>query len=204
MHHLARRSPLAGLAVALALGLQFVLVPTAQACSCVGPQSMAAHAGEPTAVIFTGIVQPRDGRGFPITVTRWFQGGGILDGRVWFDTDGFNVNPGVMSSCGIDPLPVGGEWIFVAYRIEGRDELGMGGCSPHAPLAIADGQAMLADAVTTFGGAPPVPDATNAPNVETPVVNAVFATILPIIVAVVAAVGAIAGALVVIGRRGDA
>ncbi len=149
---------------------------------------MAAHAGEPTAVIFTGIVQPRDGRGFPITVTRWFQGGGILDGRVWFDTDGFNVNPGVMSTCGIDPLPVGGEWIFVAYRIEARDELGLSMCSPHAPLAIADGQAMLADAITTFGGAPPVPDATDAPVVVTPPPEApsTVAALMPMVTALVA------------------
>lgn len=165
---------------------------------------MAAYAGDETAVIFTAVVDQRDARGFPVTVTRWFQGGGILDGRVWFDVNGFNVQPGVMSSCGIDPLPVGAEWMFVAYRIESSNNLGMGLCSPHAPLAAAEGQAMLADAVTTFGAAPVVPGTTDPPTTsDPPPGNPVLEAVVPIVVALVAAVGVLLGVFAVVGRRRD-
>lgn len=165
---------------------------------------MAAYRVDATIAIFTAIVQPRDARGFPATVTRWFQGGGFLDGRVWFDEGGFNVHEGFINTCGIDPLPVGGEWLFVAYRIEGQQELGLGLCSPHAPLAGADGQAMLRDALATFGGVPVAPNATDPPDAGDPPSGGVlFGAVVPILIALVAAAGVLLGVFAVVGRRHD-
>jgi hypothetical protein len=121
--------------------------PATAACSCAMPGPMADYRGAPDTAVFTGFIDPRDGRGYPVTITRWFQGGGIIEPRVWFTVESFS---GDGASCGVAPLPIGTEWIFVAYRIEGM--YGTGLCSPHAAIASADGQAMLADAVRTFGG----------------------------------------------------
>lgn len=197
----ARRSIL-GLALAVGLGLQLALVPPVVACSCIGPQPMAAYVGDETVAVFTGVMEPRDDRGFPATVTRWFQGGGLLDSRVWFDVGGFNVQPGVVSSCGIDPLPAGSQWIFVAYRIEGSNNFGTGLCSPHAPLAAAEGRAMLADAERTFVGAPVAPTATDPPRTSDPAGSgAVLDATVPIVIALVAAAGVLLGVFAVVGRR---
>lgn len=198
------RRSLLGLALALGFGLQLVHVMPVEACSCVESQPMAAYRGDESVAVFTAVVEPRDARGFPATVTRWFQGGGFLDGRVWFDPGGFNVNQGVISSCGIDPLPVGGEWVFVAYRIEDRQELGLGLCSPHAPLGAPEGQAMLRDALATFGGVPVAPTTTDPPGTSDPPSGGVmFGAVVPILIALVAAAGVLLGVFAVIGRRRD-
>ena len=55
-----------------------------------------------------GIVDPHDGRGYPVTVTRWFQGGGILEPRVWLHPGGFSFVGGG-AHCWVPPLPVGAE-----------------------------------------------------------------------------------------------
>jgi len=204
-----RRGSILGLALALGLGLQLALVPPVAACSCIGPQPMDAYAGDATVAVFTAIVEPRDARGFPATVTRWFQGGGILDPRVWFDVGGFNVQQGVMSSCGMEPLPVGGQFIFVAYRIEGSNNLGMGLCSPHAPLAAPEGQKMLADAERTFVGAPIAPTTTDPPTTDPPTTSAspgssvILDVVVPIVIALVGAAGILFGVFAVVGRRRD-
>ena len=112
---------------------------------------MTEYRDDPDAVVLTGFVAPRDGQGYPVTVSRWFRGGGPLESRVWFTAASFS---GDGASCGVAPLPVGTEWIFVAYRTEGM--YGTGLCSPHAALATAEGEAMLADAVRTFGGGAPL------------------------------------------------
>ena len=99
-----RRSVL-GLALALGLGLQLALVPPVAACSCMGPQPMAAYAGDDLNVILAGVMEPRDGRGYPVTVTQWFKGGDLLTPRIWFDAAGFSGNDGM---CGIEPCRPGG------------------------------------------------------------------------------------------------
>lgn len=130
-----------------AVGIYLAAPGPAFACSCMGPQPMAAHASEPNNVIFTGFVQPLDQRGAPVTVTRWFAGPGAA-AVVRIDPSTFG---GDGASCGINPLPAGGEWIFVAWRQQ-TGELIVSLCSPHALLLEPEGQAMLADAIATFGG----------------------------------------------------
>ncbi len=125
--------------------------------------SMADSAVQPEAVVFSGIVDPRDGRGYPVTVTRWFKGGGIIEPRVWLHPGGFSLVGGG-ADCSVPPLPVGAEYIFIAFRAEDLYSVGL--CSPHAALATQEGQAMLADAVQTFGGGGP--PATAPPAIPSP------------------------------------
>jgi hypothetical protein len=154
----------------LAMTVQMAVPGTTLACSCMAPQPMAAYAGDPNQVIFSGTVQPIEARGVPVLVSQWFQGPGAA-AVVGLDPSGFN---GDGASCGISVFPAGTEWIFVAWRQE-TGELVVNLCSPHAMLSTPEGQAMLADAVTTFGGggAPtpgpvsPGPDAPGAPVADT-------------------------------------
>src|SRR5919109_1886259 len=113
--------------------------PAAMACSCAAPGPLSDVQGDPNIAVFTATVDFQDARGFPMTVTRWFQGAGVIEPRVWFTAGSFS---GDGASCGVAPLPVGTEWIFVAYRTEGM--YGTGSCSQHAALATPEGQAMLA------------------------------------------------------------
>lgn len=194
--------------MAAVFAIQLALVPPARACSCVEPGGMADYRGDPDRAIFTAIVQPRDARGYPVIVTRWFQGG-LFEPRVWFDAEAFSGDEG---SCGIAPLPIATEWIFVAYRIDGRQELGTGLCSPHATLTGPDtavGRAMLTDALLTFGGVPPVgtdPPPSSAPTIPTPadpVVGPAALTLL--LVGLVGSIGFGAGLwLILVRRRRDA
>lgn len=148
------RSIQATLAAAMLMAIATLIAPRAVvACSCAAPQPMAVYATESETVIFTGVTEPRDGRGYPVTVTRWFKGD-VLAPRVWMAASGFDGNS---ASCGLDPLPVGSEWIFVAYRIPEGTELIVNLCAPHQLVGSREGQAMLADAVATFGGGATAP-----------------------------------------------
>jgi hypothetical protein len=193
------RRAILGLALALGLGLQVAIVPPVGACSCMAPQPMAAYAGDGSSVIFTGVVEPRDARGFPVTVTRWFQGGGVLESRIWLDPAGFG---GDGASCGLEPLPAGGEWIFVAYRAEDQRDLGLNLCSPHASAGDPNGEAMLADAVRTFGG-PVVPSADPPPSTGAPAASApgLGEVLVPVAIGLVAFAGVALGLVLVLGRR---
>jgi hypothetical protein len=157
-----RRSILLRLAALVAIAVSALALPAAtSACSCAMPGPMAEVRGDPEIAVFSGVVDPQDARGYPVTITRWFQGGGIVEPRIWFTASSFS---GDDASCGVAPLPIATEWIFVAYRTEGM--YGTGLCSPHAAVATADGQAMLADAIQTFGGAQP--NATDPPTAPSP------------------------------------
>ena len=157
-------------AVALAVGALLGTAIPAAACSCIGPQPMSAYAGDPDQVIFTGIVQVPDARGVPVLVSNWFQGPDAAP-TVWLASDGFGDEG---SLCGATLPPAGTEWIFVAFRTEGS-ELSVNLCSPHASASSADGQAMYADAVATFGQGQtvnaepsPPPAAPTSPNAPIP------------------------------------
>jgi hypothetical protein len=146
-HRLAR--PIAALVgTFLAVGYLLVTAVPAMACSCIGPQPMAAYAGDPAQVIFTGVVMAPDGRGVPVQVTHWFQGADVAP-VVWLDDSDFGGD-GVVSSCGTARPPAGAEWIFVAWKSEGQD-LSVNLCTPHAAASDPAGQAMYQDAVATFG-----------------------------------------------------
>ena len=136
--------PLAG--VALALGVHLGAPPPVAACSCVGPEPMAAYAGSPERVIFSGTVQVRAADGLPVVVSTWFQGrdpAPVVRLQGWWGQQS--------ASCETPLPPAGTDWIFVTYREE-SGELSVNACTAHAPLASALGAAMLADAVATFGG----------------------------------------------------
>lgn len=148
LHRLAR--PIAALvATFLAVGYLLVTAIPGMACSCVGPQPMAAYAGDPAQVIFTGVVMAPDGRGVPVQVTHWFQGADVAP-VVWLDDSDFGGD-GVVSSCGTARPPAGAEWIFVAWKSEEASELSVNLCTPHAAASDPTGQAMYQDAVATFG-----------------------------------------------------
>jgi hypothetical protein len=185
--------------------LAFVLVgylamtlPVA-ACSCMGPEPMAAYVGSPERAIFSGTVQAPEPVGTPVVVTRWFQGEGAA-GIVWIKGEWGQDG----ASCGTPLPPAGTEWIFVASRFEG--ELAVNLCTPHAAVGSDAGAAMLADAIATFGdggGAPPG----ESPPPAAPEQGADGAAVdpMPIVLTVglVAVAGLVAGALLVVrGRRG--
>ena len=173
----------------------------AAACSCVGPQPMSAYAGDPDQVVFSGIVQPPDDRGVPVRVTHWFQGPDV-NALVWLDRDGFGADG---ASCGTVLPPAGTEWIFVAYRTDGR-ELGVNLCTPHAPASEAEGQAMFADAVATFGERvvlDPVPDSPTAtPPTTTPAASDGSSLPVPLLIALATFVAGLAAAVALILGRG--
>jgi hypothetical protein len=184
--------------------LTFVLVgylglalPVA-ACDCMAMEPMAAYAGAPDRVIFSGTVQMPEPAGTPVVVTRWFQGEGAA-GIVRIQGEWGQGG----ASCETPLPPAGTEWIFIASRFEG--ELAVNLCTPHAAVASDAGAAMLADAIATFGdggGAPPGEE----PPPAAPAQGAGSAAtdVLPIVVAVglVALAGLVAGALLVLrGRR---
>ena len=191
--------------VACVTSLAFVLVgylamalPVA-ACDCMAMEPMAAYAGSPERVIFSGTVQMPEPAGTPVVVTRWFQGegaAGIVRIQGAWGQGG--------ASCETPLPPAGTEWIFVASRFEG--ELAVNLCTPHAAVGSDAGAAMLADAITTFGdggGAPPG----GSPPPAAPVQGAGGAAVdlMPIVLTVglVALVGLVAGALLAVrGRRG--
>lgn len=167
----------------------------AAACSCVEPQPMAAYAGDADQVVFTGIVQPPDAQGVPVRVTRWFKGPDT-SAIVWLDGQGFT---GDGASCGTALPPAGTEWIFVAYRTDGRG-LGVNLCTPHAPASAAAGQTMFTDAVATFGDGvvmDPAPD----PPTTTPAGSDSLPLPLPLLIAPGIAVLLIAGLALLLGRR---
>ena len=164
------RSIQATLTAVTVLAIVTLFAPRAVvACSCIPTQPMAVYADEPETVIFTGITEPRDGRGYPVTVTGWFKGEGLAP-RVWMAASSFDGNS---ASCGLDPLPIGSEWIFVAYRVPDGAELIVNLCAPHALVSSPEGRAMLADATATFGDPatiaptlPPTGPASEAPDDE--------------------------------------
>lgn len=148
----------------VAVGLVGFALPRAvAACSC-AMITMEDARNEPEAVVFSGIVDPRDQRGYPITVTRWFKGGGLIEPRAWLHPAGFSLTGGG-ADCSVPPLPVGTEWMFIAYKTEDLYSVGL--CSPHAAVATAAGQAMLAEAVRVFGGGEG-PPATAPPALPSP------------------------------------
>ena len=188
------------MAFALVATVRMAIPPSVAACSCMGPQPMIAYAEDPSVVIFTGVPAPMETAGQPAVVTRWFKGGGILEPRVVFDASGFGEDGG--ASCMIPPLPVGGEYIFVAYRTEGQDTLGLGLCSPHAPVADAAGAEMLRDAMGAYAAVTPTSASDPPANPEEAPASAVD-TIGPIaiVIGAVGLAGVLFGAVLVFGRR---
>jgi hypothetical protein len=193
-------------ALFVALGLTSLALPRAvAACSC-AMITMEEARNQPEAVVFSGVVDPRDPRGYPVTVTRWFKGGSPIEPRAWLHPGGFSLTGGG-ADCSVPPLPVGTEWIFIAYKAEDLYSVGL--CSPHAAVATAEGQAMLAEAVQVFGGGQPPATAPPAlPSPPTPIPSAtpaapasVIGTLGPIAV-IVFIVGILLGIVGALRRMG--
>ena len=183
-------------AAVLAVGALLGAAIPAVACSCIAPQPMAVYAGDADQVVFTGIVQLPDARGVPVRVTRWFQGPDT-SAIVWLDSQGFT---GDGASCGTALPPAGTEWIFVAYRTDGR-ELGVNICTPHAPASAAAGQAMFSDAVATFGEGIAVDPARDPPT-TTPTATDGLPLPFPLLLASgIGVLGFIAGLARLLGRH---
>ncbi|HSK52892.1 MAG TPA: hypothetical protein VLA44_09060 [Clostridia bacterium] len=196
----------------LLLGVYLAAAPPVAACDCMGLEPMAAYAGVRERVIFSGTVQALEPGGVPVLVTRWFQGpdaAGIVMLKGTWGLGG--------ASCETPLPPAGTEWIFVAWRNE-AGELEVNLCTPHAALGTEAGDAMLADAVATFGGGgggggggssgnPGIgpsagPVATPAPTASSPPEAAAAGGIAPGVLAAggVAVAGLLAG-LFVVGRK---
>jgi hypothetical protein len=165
------------------------------ACDCMPLEPMSTYVGSPERVIFSGTIQTPEPNGTPVLVTRWFQGegaAGIVHVLGEWGQGG--------ASCETPLPPAGTEWIFVASRFEG--ELAVNLCTPHAAVGSDAGNAMLADAVATFGeggGARP-----GEPAAPPQGAGGAAADPLPVtlVVGSVAIVGLIAGVLLVArGRR---
>ena len=125
------------------------------ACSCAMPGSMKEYA-TPDNAIFSGTAGLKDGRGVPVEVATWFSGKGAAP-VVYLAASSF----GDGAACGTTPPTPGTRWIWVTWLGEGGDPV-TGLCSPAGQLGTTEGDAMLADAVRTFGGTP-IAEATGPP-----------------------------------------
>ena len=119
------------------------------ACSCMAPQPMAFYATEDAAV-FSGTTGPKDNRGVPVRVATWFSGEGAAP-IVYLSSNSFGDGAG----CGTNVPPAGMDMIWVTYLPEEGGDPVSGLCSPHAQLGTPEGDAMLKDALATFGGVVP-------------------------------------------------
>ena len=158
---------LAGIAFGLAVfWAQAVIVPgRVWACRCAEPRPLAqVVTGEQVAVIVGSVGQPLVDR-TPITVETWFHGAPPA-GVVWL-AGGTQM----ASSCDISLTP-GSTWVLVLYG--GPMAPGAGGfysagsCDPHGMLGTAHGDAVLAEAIATFGAGqlPEVPEPEPVPAID--------------------------------------
>jgi hypothetical protein len=135
------------------------------ACSCVAPGPMTDYDTAEYAV-FSGIAGSLDGRGVPVHVTTWYHGTRAAP-LVYLAKTSF----GDSAACGTTAPVAGSGWIWVTWLPEDGGDPGTGLCSPSAQLGTPEGNAMVADATATFGGAPPPgvdvdpPDAAAGPTV---------------------------------------
>jgi hypothetical protein len=141
------------LASALLLGRGLAIPEVAVACSCIAPQPLAAYAGEDVA-IFAGQVVGDDPDGVRVAVEQWFSGAGAAP--VVLIAGDF----GNGASCGVGARPpVGSRWIWVTWRPQGEgipnpldDGVQINICQPFADLSTPQGEALLQEAIATFGG----------------------------------------------------
>lgn len=142
----ARRTSLLVLVALLSTGLWLTAAGPTFACSCVAPEPLAAYATKDYA-IFSGTTGPSDARGVPVRVATWFSGSGPA-AIVYLSARSFGDSAG----CGTNLPAPGTAWIWVAWLPEDGGDLGTGLCNPHAQLGTPEGDAMLADAISTYGG----------------------------------------------------
>jgi hypothetical protein len=153
------------LAVGLSLATGVVIPHVAVACSCIGPQPLAAYAGEET-VIFAGEIVSDDSEGLLIDVEQWFSGDGAAPVQLIAGDFGNGA------SCGIGMRPaVGSRWLVVAWRPPDGSLLpdlpvtpvSISICQPFLDLDTPEGAALLAEAMDTFGDGAGIPSSPESP-----------------------------------------
>jgi hypothetical protein len=182
------------LAGSLAAGVGSVSAVAVVACSCVMPEPMEVHRGDPLKTIFSGRVASIAGDGVVVAVEEWFQGGS--EPAVRLAPDGF----GTQSAACQESLPlVGSRWIYVAFTPKPGDSPQVNLCTPKAALDTDQGQAMLAEARKVFG--PGLIPEVDDPEVAGPAPTASPIGLAAVAGGVVLAVIGLFGAVVLLGRR---
>ncbi len=160
---------LAGLLALLVIlvGASAARPATCIACYCLPPESLRAAVADPRTTLFSGAVGGTTGAFTTFFVDRWFVGTGMAPAvRLRPGTVHLANGTSVMNTCGVDFAP-GSRVILAAWR-DDEGVLVPSICSPYGDLSKADGQALLAEAIRTFGpgeqpGAGPTEDAPAAP-----------------------------------------
>ncbi len=149
----AIRASVAAIVVSAGLLTSWLALPqSVAACSC-ATGSIVEFAKFEGAVVFSGLVGPRDPIGLQVAVDRWFAGPRVaalvhLD-PAYLDRDS--------AGCGVPAPPAGSRWLFGGSRQPGSDLISISLCSPQGDLATPEGQTLLADAAKAFGGVPVAP-----------------------------------------------
>lgn len=129
---------------------QWVVVPKpVVACSCMPPPSLAEIAATEDVAILTGTVGPALPDRTPVAVDAWFHGSNPA-GVVWL-----NTGSEMATSCDIF-MSAGEHRFFVLYPAE----LGLYSaisCAPNGLIGQQDGDALVEEAMATFGGGRPPP-----------------------------------------------
>jgi len=146
--HILRRLGLLTTLPVLTTAVWLLAAGPTVACSCAMPGSLREYA-TPDNAIFSGMAGPQDARGVPVEVDTWFVGTGAAP-VVYLGASSF----GDGASCGTSAPPAGTAWIWVAWLGDGSGDPVASLCSPHAQIGTPEGNAMLAEATTTFGGTP--------------------------------------------------
>jgi hypothetical protein len=189
-----------GFAILGSFGAVMTMPRPVVACSCVAFATLK-DAISPENAVFTGTAGPRQARGVPVEVDRWFWGRGAAP-VVWLAASSF----GDSAACGTEPPPPGSTWLWVAWRPDDGD-FATGLCSPAGRLDAAEGQAMLREALALFPDT--VPIGTDPPAAATPEVAAAPGpadaardrTAITILGGLIAGTLALFGGLVLVARR---
>lgn len=145
-----RRLTVLGIAIlgASALFTQSAVVPArVVACSCVPPPSLAEIAATEDVAIVVGTVGRALPDRTPLGVETWFHGASP-SGIVW-------LNTGTQMGSSCDIFMTAGERRFFVLYPAGDATYSAISCSPNGLIGSPDGDALLEEAIATFGGEPP-------------------------------------------------
>ncbi|CAN5556489.1 hypothetical protein BH23CHL6_BH23CHL6_13270 [soil metagenome] len=156
-----------GAALVLAIGALFtqsvVLPARVVACSCAGPPPPLAEIvreNQAQVAIVAGTVGAALPERTPVAVDSWFHGANPTN-VVWL-AGGTQM----MSSCDITMSP-GERRLFVLYA-QGDGVYSANMCSPGGLIGAPDGDALMLEAASTFGGQPPPSAEPEAPPAAEP------------------------------------
>ncbi len=146
-----RRLTILGIAIlgASALFTQSAAVPArVVACSCIPPPSLAEVATTEDVAIVAGTVGRALPDRTPVGVETWFHGASPSD-VVW-------LNSGTQMASSCDIFMTAGERRIFVLHVADKGTYSAISCSPNGLIGSPDGDALLEEAIATFGGeAPP-------------------------------------------------